>query len=207
MADPTLYLFDGYNLLHAGPFADRRELVDALASFVATSGARGVVVFDGAGDDAEIGRLAVRFAPDADALLERLAAEHRGRERVLLVSSDATVLGTAGRRGREPLVADVLPRPPPGGGTAGAARRARRQARRGDAREARAPPPRAVGRCKRVQCKWACIFWRTLLDSPRPKGEGSLSRRRKQSRWTWGFTHECKNGSRAEDGGKGSTRA
>ena len=36
VADATLYLFDGYNLLHAGPFADRRELVDALASFVAT---------------------------------------------------------------------------------------------------------------------------------------------------------------------------
>ena len=97
MADPTLYLFDGYNLLHAGPFGDRRQLVDALASFVATSGARGVAVFDGAGDDAEIGRLSVRFAPDAEALLERLAAEHRTRERVLLVSSDATVLGTAGR--------------------------------------------------------------------------------------------------------------
>jgi len=97
VAEPTLYLFDGYNLLHAGPFSDRRELVDALASFVATSGARAVAVFDGAGDDTEIGRLSVRFAPDADSLLERLAAEHRSRERVLLVSSDTTVLGTAGR--------------------------------------------------------------------------------------------------------------
>jgi len=95
--DATLYLFDGYNLLHGGPFSDRRELVDALASFVATTGARGVVVFDGAGDDAERGPLAVRFAPNADTLLERLAAEHRGRERVLLVSSDMTVLETAGR--------------------------------------------------------------------------------------------------------------
>ena len=46
--DPTLYLFDGYNLLHAGAFADARELVDLLASFVAHAGARGVVVFDGA---------------------------------------------------------------------------------------------------------------------------------------------------------------
>jgi predicted RNA-binding protein with PIN domain len=98
VAEATLYLFDGYNLLHAGPFGDRRELVDALASFVATSGARGVAVFDGAGDDADIGRLSVRFAPDADSLLERLAAEHRARERVLLVSSDATILGTAGRQ-------------------------------------------------------------------------------------------------------------
>jgi predicted RNA-binding protein with PIN domain len=97
VADPTLYLFDGYNLLHGGPFADRRELVDALASYVATTGARGVVVFDGGGDDAQRGPLAVRFAPNADTLLERLAAEHRERERVLLVSSDATVLETAGR--------------------------------------------------------------------------------------------------------------
>jgi predicted RNA-binding protein with PIN domain len=97
MADASLYLFDGYNLLHAGPYADRRELVDVLASFVATKGARGVVVFDGTGEDAELGPLAVRFAPHADTLLERLAAEHRDRERVLLVSSDATVIGTAGR--------------------------------------------------------------------------------------------------------------
>jgi predicted RNA-binding protein with PIN domain len=91
-----LYLFDGYNLLHAGPYADRRELVDTLASFVAATGARGIVVFDGVGDDTEHGPLSVRFAPDADTLLERLAAEHRHRERVLLVSSDTTVLGTAG---------------------------------------------------------------------------------------------------------------
>jgi predicted RNA-binding protein with PIN domain len=93
-----LYLFDGYNLLHASPFADARELVDALASFVATKGVRGVVVFDGVGDDAERGPLSVRYAPNADTLLERLAAERRDRDRVVLVSSDATVLGTAGRR-------------------------------------------------------------------------------------------------------------
>jgi predicted RNA-binding protein with PIN domain len=97
MADATLFLFDGYNLLHAGPYSDRRALVDTLASFVATKGVRGVVVFDGAGADEQLGPLAVRFAPDADTLLERLAAEHRSHERVLLVSSDATVLDTAGR--------------------------------------------------------------------------------------------------------------
>ena len=97
MSDPTLYLFDGLNLLHGGPFADERELVDTLASYVATTGARGVVVFDGVGDDVRLGRLEVRYAPDADTVLERLAAEHRGRERVLLVSSDTTLLETAGR--------------------------------------------------------------------------------------------------------------
>ena len=98
MADASLYLFDGFNLLHAGPYADPRELADALASFVATRGARGILVFDGAGEDVQLGPLSVRFAPDADTLLERLAAEHRERERVLLVSSDRAVLGTAGRQ-------------------------------------------------------------------------------------------------------------
>jgi predicted RNA-binding protein with PIN domain len=97
MADPTLYLFDGYNLLHAGSFADQRELTDALASFVAMRGARGVVVWDGAGTDAQIGPLAVRYAPHADAVLERLAAEHRATEEVCLVSSDFAVRGTSGQ--------------------------------------------------------------------------------------------------------------
>jgi predicted RNA-binding protein with PIN domain len=97
MADATLYLFDGYNLLHAGPSDDRRQLIDMLASFAATKGVRGIVVFDGAGDDTELGPLSVRFTPDADTMLERLAAENRSRERVLLISSDATVLETAGR--------------------------------------------------------------------------------------------------------------
>ena len=97
MADPTLYLFDGYNLLHAGSFADQRELTDALASFVAMRGARGVVVWDGAGTDAQIGPLAVRYAPQADAVLERLAAENRATEEVCLVSSDFAVRGTSGQ--------------------------------------------------------------------------------------------------------------
>jgi predicted RNA-binding protein with PIN domain len=96
VADATLYLFDGYNLLHAGPFESRDELIDALASFVAIRGARGVVVFDGVGEQAERGRLAVRYAQHADTLLERLAAEHRTRERVLLVTSDATIAAAAG---------------------------------------------------------------------------------------------------------------
>jgi predicted RNA-binding protein with PIN domain len=94
--DATLYLFDGYNLLHAGPFDDPRELVDSLASFVALRGARGIVVFDGVGDDAERGPLQVRYAPHADTLLERLAVEHRLEQRVLLVTSDSTVAAAAG---------------------------------------------------------------------------------------------------------------
>ena len=97
MADPTLYLFDGYNLLHAGSYGSRRELVDERASFVALKGARGVLVWDGVGEDSEAGRLSVRYAAHADALLERLAAEHRRTEVVCLVSSDAAVRGTSGQ--------------------------------------------------------------------------------------------------------------
>src|SRR5438128_11437871 len=101
MADSTLYLFDGYNLLHAGAFADVRELTDRLASFVAVQGARGIVVFDGAGEERSYGPLEVRYAANADALLERLAAEHRDREHVCLVSSDAAIRGTSGQEVRK----------------------------------------------------------------------------------------------------------
>jgi predicted RNA-binding protein with PIN domain len=101
MADPTLYLFDGHNLLHAGEFAGERELVDALASFVAGRGARGVVVFDGGGEERTVGPLSVRFAAHADDLLERLAAEHRLTEQVCLVSSDAAILGVSGQEVRK----------------------------------------------------------------------------------------------------------
>ncbi|HEX7254581.1 MAG TPA: NYN domain-containing protein [Gaiellaceae bacterium] len=97
MPEPTLYLFDGYNVLHAAGLEERSELIDALASFVATRGARGVVVFDGVGRDERYGSLEVRFAQHADAVLERLAAENRDRERVCLVSSDAAVRGTSGQ--------------------------------------------------------------------------------------------------------------
>ena len=95
-----LYLFDGYNILHAGSFRDREELTDRLASFVATRGARGVVVFDGVGDDTSYGKLDVRFSEHADALIERLAAEHRQREEVWVISSDREIRGTAGKETR-----------------------------------------------------------------------------------------------------------
>ncbi|HXF97759.1 MAG TPA: NYN domain-containing protein [Gaiellaceae bacterium] len=100
MPEPTLYLFDGSNLFHAGDFRDREELVDRLASYVALRGARGVVVFDGQGREREVGPLSVRYAPHADDLLERLAAEHRSAEAVLVVSSDAAVRGTSGQEVR-----------------------------------------------------------------------------------------------------------
>ena len=96
VSEPTLYLFDGHNLLHAGALS-QRELTDTLASFVALRGARGYLVWDGVGKEAEIGPLSVRYARHADALLERLAAENRSTEVVCLVSSDFAVMGTSGQ--------------------------------------------------------------------------------------------------------------
>jgi predicted RNA-binding protein with PIN domain len=91
-----LWLFDGFNVLHAGPWEDLDELRNVLASFVALRGAQGIVVFDGAGDGGTFGPLEVRFAAHADNELERLAAENRAERAVTLVSSDNVVRGTAG---------------------------------------------------------------------------------------------------------------
>jgi predicted RNA-binding protein with PIN domain len=101
MPETTLYLFDGYNLLHAGPYSEPGELVDVLASFVAERGARGVVVFDGTGVERDIGPLSVRYAAHADDLLERLAADHRGGEQVCIVSSDDAVRRVSGQEVRK----------------------------------------------------------------------------------------------------------
>jgi predicted RNA-binding protein with PIN domain len=96
MAEPTLYLFDGFNLLHAGGFGSPEELRDVLASWVAAKGVRGIVVFDGHGADERHGPLEVRWAENADTAIERLAAELRRGEQVAVVSSDAAVRGTSG---------------------------------------------------------------------------------------------------------------
>jgi predicted RNA-binding protein with PIN domain len=96
----VLYVFDGNNILHAGQFGDRRELIDRLAGYVALQGARGVLVFDGHGEETTVGPLEVLFATHADDVVERLAAENRGRERVTVVSSDRAVRATAGQETR-----------------------------------------------------------------------------------------------------------
>ncbi len=112
MADPTLYLFDGSNLFHAGGFADRETLIDLLASYVATQGAEGVVVFDGVGPDREIGRLAVRYAPGRRHRARADRARSDGaREAIQLVTSDQTIRMTSGqevrKRGSEPFLAEL----------------------------------------------------------------------------------------------------
>jgi predicted RNA-binding protein with PIN domain len=101
MAETTLYLFDGYNLLHASDYTEPNDLVDVLASFVAGAGARGVVVFDGTGAERKVGPLEVRWAAHADDLLERLAAEHRDAEQVCIVSSDDAVRRVSGQAVRK----------------------------------------------------------------------------------------------------------
>ena len=60
-----------------------------------------MVVFDGYGPERELGPLSVRFAPHADDVIERLAAEHRLREPVLVVSSDVAIRGTSGQEVRK----------------------------------------------------------------------------------------------------------
>jgi predicted RNA-binding protein with PIN domain len=113
VAEPSLYLFDGFNLLHAGGFGSPEELRDLLASWVAGKGARGVLVFDGHGADETRGPLEVRWAEDADTLIERLAAERRGGEQVAVVSSDEAVRGTSGAEVRklssQSFLAELVP--------------------------------------------------------------------------------------------------
>ena len=94
-----------------------------------------MLVFDGVGRDETLGPLRVRFAADADALLERLAAENRDREPVCLVSSDFAVRGTPGQEVRTTssriFLAELEAAPRDGRAAAGA----RRPAGRGDVRE------------------------------------------------------------------------
>jgi hypothetical protein len=117
MAETTLYLFDGFNLLHAGGFASPEQLRDLLASWVAAQGARGVLVFDGEGPTERHGPLEVRWATDADTLLERLAAEYRQGEQVAIVSSDTAVRGTTGIEVRkvasQTFLGELVPPSPP----------------------------------------------------------------------------------------------
>ena len=72
------------------------ELASVRRRPVALRGARGILVFDGSGENEAYGPLEVRWARHADTLLERLAAENRRAEEVCLVSSDLTIRGTSG---------------------------------------------------------------------------------------------------------------
>jgi hypothetical protein len=112
----TLYIVDGYNVLHhvfrgAGKqeiFARRDWLADQLAGFAALRGARAVLVFDGHGAEStssepfEGGPLEVVFAGGkftADTLIARRIAGRRADQRVVVVSADQEVQRTAARAG------------------------------------------------------------------------------------------------------------
>lgn len=112
----TLYIVDGYNVLHhvfrGAPkeeiFARRDWLADQLAGFAALHGARAVLVFDGHGAESTSSRplgaglLEVVFAGGkftADTLIARRIAGRSADQRVIVVSADQEVQRTAARAG------------------------------------------------------------------------------------------------------------
>ena len=112
----TLYIVDGYNVLHAmfrgaekeEIFARRDWLADRLASFAALRGARIVLVFDGSGARST-SREPIKGAPVevvfaggrfiADTLIARRIAEQPADVEVVVVSADQEVQRTASRAG------------------------------------------------------------------------------------------------------------
>lgn len=112
----TVYIVDGYNVLHAlfrgadkeEIFARRDWLADRLASFAALRGARAVLVFDGRGPQST-SSTPVRGAPvevvfaggrfTADTLIARRIAGREADTQVVVVSADQEVQRTASRAG------------------------------------------------------------------------------------------------------------
>ena len=112
----TVYIVDGYNVLHAlfrgagkeEIFARRDWLADRLASFAAVRGAKAVLVFDGHGPQStssvpfkgapvEVCFAGGRFT--ADTLIARRIAEQPADIAVVVVSADQEVQRTASRAG------------------------------------------------------------------------------------------------------------
>ena len=112
----TVYIVDGYNVLHAlfrgagkeEIFARRDWLADRLASFAAVRGAKAVLVFDGHGPQST-SCVPLRGAPvevcfaggrfTADTLIARRIAEQAADIAVVVVSADQEVQRTATRAG------------------------------------------------------------------------------------------------------------
>ena len=112
----TVYIVDGYNVLHAlfhgAPkeeiFARRDWLTDQLAGFVALHGATAVLVFDGHGPHSSSCR-PIKGAPvevcfaggrfTADTLIARRIAEREADVNVIVVSADQEVQRAAARAG------------------------------------------------------------------------------------------------------------
>lgn len=113
---PTLYIVDGYNVLHAlfagagrdEIFTRRDWLADRLASFAALRAARAVLVFDGRGPQSTSSEpipgapIEVVFAGGtftADTLIARRIAMQTADVQVVVVSADQEVQRTAARAG------------------------------------------------------------------------------------------------------------
>ncbi len=107
MAADPLWIIDGDNVAHrrgdaAGEYAQVREdLVGAVAGHMARRGWDAILVLDGHGRDATIGRTDVRYAgrETADTVIERLAHRHGSTREVTVVSSDAVLRHVAQREG------------------------------------------------------------------------------------------------------------
>ncbi len=112
----TLYIVDGYNVLHAffrgaakeEIFARRDWLADRLAGFAPVRGAAAVLVFDGHGPRSTTSsrsrarRIEVCFAGGkytADTLIARRIADRPADVSVVVVSADQEVQRTAARAG------------------------------------------------------------------------------------------------------------
>ena len=139
-----LYLFDGYNLLHAGEFADRRELVGHAGELRRAARARaGVVVFDGVGERRASSARSRCASPRTPTRCSSASRPSTGAaEEVCLVSSDAAVRGTSGQEVRKlsSRTSCAISSPPRHGEDDGHPRP--RPGRRRDARAARASPAR-----------------------------------------------------------------
>ena len=100
MAEPTLYLFDGYNLLHAGDVRGSRRARRHARELRRGCGARaGVVVFDGVGEERDD-----RAARDPASRRTRTTCSSGSPPRTARPSSSASSPRTppcAGRRGQE----------------------------------------------------------------------------------------------------------
>jgi predicted RNA-binding protein with PIN domain len=134
----TVYIVDGYNVLHAlfrgAPkeeiFARREWLADRLAGFVALKGASAVLVFDGHGPHSTSSRpirgaaVEVAFAGGrftADTLIARRIAEQPADLEVIVVSADQEVQRAASRAGVSRMTPMELGLELRGGGDSGQA--------------------------------------------------------------------------------------
>ena len=139
VTDPTLYLFDGFNVLRAAGLEDPARADRPARALRRREGARGVFVFDGDRRGAGARPVGGSFRRGRRLVLERLAAENRDKERVL-----PRLVRLCGARdlragGGEALVESVRRRASSTSSSRTGATACRRPARPGDPRKAGTP--------------------------------------------------------------------